>query len=107
MTLDFDPSADFAEVIDGTESVTLLRRAFKYAFAFAFAVALSASLWGWVARIAGFATRNLSRNLGDLWAAAKDLWYLLQLLIQPHYNILPHILAQLWRNSLEIMVNMH
>jgi len=26
MTLDFDPAADFAEVIDGTETVTLLRR---------------------------------------------------------------------------------
>ncbi len=64
------------------DSVTTvaLRRSLAFLFAAAFAVALGAALWGWVARIAGFAGRALSRDLLALQDTARDLWYLIQLL---------------------------
>ena len=61
----------------------------------AFGVALVASLWGWVGRIFSVTGRSFSQDLGPLWNAAKDLWYLLQLLVDV-LQILQPAAVSLW-----------
>ena len=59
-----------------------VRGTLKYAFAAMFAVTLGASLWGWLARIIDFTQRSVSHDMPAIGEAAKDLWYLLRLLVE-------------------------
>ncbi|MBD3235642.1 MAG: hypothetical protein GF330_02935 [Candidatus Eisenbacteria bacterium] len=61
----------------------------------AFAVTLVASLWEWLGRIFTFTGRSFSQDLAPLWSAAKDLWYLLQLLVDV-LRILEPAASNLW-----------
>jgi hypothetical protein len=64
------------------ESATarVVRRTVAVGLIAAFTIALGAALWEWVARIAAFAGRSLPESFASLWNAAKDMWFLLQLL---------------------------
>lgn len=75
--------------------VVHLRRALGAVLGVAFAAALAVALWGWWGRIIAFAGRGFSQDLVSFWDAAKDLWYLLQLLADVA-RILEPALAGLW-----------
>jgi Putative zinc-finger len=62
--------------------VAKIRSTVKYAFAVAFMVTLGASLWGWLARIVDFTGRNVTHDIPAISETAKDLWYLLRLLVE-------------------------
>lgn len=59
-----------------------IRGTVKYVFAAAFAVTLGASLWGWLARIIDFTERSVIHDMPAINETAKDLWYLLRLLVE-------------------------
>ncbi len=63
-----------------TAAATLIRRCVLAALGGAFAFAMGSALWGWSARIAGFAGRTISQDLVAMWEAARDLWTLMTLL---------------------------
>lgn len=74
---------------------TIVRRVVGIGIGTAFGVALVAALWGWIGRILAFTGRSFSHDLAPLWNAAKDLWYLLQLLIDV-VRILQPAAGNLW-----------
>ncbi len=78
-------------------SATRIRRVLKYVGAMAFAVTLGAALWGWVARIMDFAETAIKRDLVVFTDAAKDLWYLLKLLVEVAGVLRPTV-VNIWEN---------
>jgi len=63
-------------------SATRIRRALKYLCAVAFAATLGTALWGWAARIMDLAESSIKSDLVAFGSAAKDLWYLINLLLE-------------------------